>query len=244
MDCLVWEGLGNRFNALASSLVAANPGETVNLYWAVNKHCPLPFEEIFKPLDGVNVCNLSASQFAYSQSPNRICYYYACNPRNIRRRFGCRFGDCYALLLKHLKKVPPLNLENPIGIHYRDYMAESPPVDQFVEMALEWIGKRHHKQVFVASNSAEALRELEQLPNAISYPAKRQAKDFDRSEQGLIDWIGELQTFRKCRSGLLSSTYRSTVFDVFRGIKIQPHYMESEKNHRDISIERKINAAI
>ena len=103
MDCLVWEGFGNRINALASAL--ATTEDTVNLYWAVNKHLPLKFEKVFSPIRRVKVVNVNAARFEYSRLSHRICHYYLCNPRKIRSfEFSSSVLNYYRLLFNNFKR--------------------------------------------------------------------------------------------------------------------------------------------
>lgn len=244
MDCLTWEGLGNRINAMASSLVATEG--TVYLKWAVNKHCPLPFEEVFDPVPRVEVQNVFAKRFPYSVKTDRICYYYVCNPARIRRKFGCSITDQYVTLLRSLIPYKRIKLkQNSAGLHYRKHMPESPPVPEFIEYARQWLQRRKNPPLFISSDSSESMEELlKAFPEAIHQNTDRRPKtDFDRTEENFRSWIQALQTFYRCRAGVLSSTKRSTSLDVIRGYGVRVSYAETKQNHRNNFIEKRINAS-
>ena len=42
--CEAFEGLCNRINGIVSALATGRP---IYLRWAVNRQCPMPFEEVF-----------------------------------------------------------------------------------------------------------------------------------------------------------------------------------------------------
>jgi hypothetical protein len=77
IHCRVFEGLCNRINCLASALATARP---VYLRWAVNQHCPLPFEDIFHAIVGVKVTNEPVQEYLYEATPRKICWFY---PKNV-----------------------------------------------------------------------------------------------------------------------------------------------------------------
>lgn len=244
MDCLVWEGLGNRFNAIASALVVS---KQVDLYWSVNKHLPMMFEEVFKPVDGLRVKNINAKMFEYSQTVDRICHYYVCNPS------GLDISDFSKAILKNYRLLFDSMLDShgaemvfpraSVGIHYRSFLEQSKPFPEFLQRCKQWIDQKPFKPdaVFVSSDNSEYSRQLHSsIPNARMLAQDTGMKnDFDRV--GSFDiWLKSLAIFRQCYGGIYSSCIRSTAFDVMRGYGIVTDFDESEKHDRHLSLENQI----
>lgn len=239
MDCLVFEGLGNRINGMASALVAT--GGKVDLYWSVNKHCPLPYESIFKPISRLVVRKVRAKRFRYHVSTNSICHYYPVNPARIQRRFGCRFRDAYALILSRMIPKAEIDFRPTVGLHYRRHMPESAPLDEYIEYARQWMEKRAGEVVFVSSDCSESAAAIcAAFPDAHTIEQSGLTHDFDRSADNMIAWCRALSVFKKCRRGVLSSTFRSSALDSIRGYEIPIDYVESGQRARDLVLENQI----
>ena len=238
MHCLVWEGLGNRLNALASCIAT---GRDVELVWAVNSHCPLLYHEVLKPIDGVTVQNVNARRFTYSRNAHRYCYYYLTNlTENSNRQFGCDVRKIYRQLLRSLTAPRPTlpNSKTMAGIHYRAHMPESPTVDQFIEQADRWLAKRNSQSVFVSSDSAEAQQRIaDTIANSFTIDQQHIASDLQRSRASVTDCVRAMKAFKSCKLGVFASTFRSTVTDAVRSW-VHVDYAEREQNHRNQSLER------
>ena len=245
MDCLVWEGLGNRFNAIASAL-ATTKGE-VNLYWSVNKHLPLSFEEVFRPVDRLRVKNVNASRFEYSRNSDRICYYYVCNPKAIASKpFSELILSNYRLLFDSmLPEHRSFDLpKSSVGIHYRSFLDESKPFFGFLDRCRQWIDAKRiaPEAVFVSSDNVRYTRLMHAcLPNAKRLKDDDGMRnDFDRVPS-FKHWLKALDVFSRCYGGVYSSCARSTAFDVMRGYGIATTFDEAGKHHRDARIENDLN---
>ena len=250
MDCLVWEGFGNRINALASALTTTE--DTVNLYWAVNKHLPLKFEGVFSPIKRVKVVNVNAARFEYSRLPHRICHYYLCNPKQIRSvEFSNSVLNYYRLLFNNFKRKIPISSKmlppSSVGIHYRHYLPETANVADYLESCKAWINSRpvKPKAVFIASDHKESAKFLQAcIPGAFLLESDDgMVCDFDRV-RSIKSWFESLVIFSQCRNGIYSSCARSTAFDVLRGIGIRTYFDECERHDRSINLESAIMSAM
>jgi len=241
MNCLVWEGLGNRINALASCMAT---GSEIELTWAVNSHCPLSYEQLFKPIERVKVQNVFARRFAYSRNRHRHCYYYLTNlTGKSNRHFSCEVRKAYRLLLRSMKPSRPVTprSDSMAGIHYRAFMPESPNVDAFILQAQDWLKNRQAESVFVSSDSDEAQQKIvSSIDNAFTIKQTHIVSDLQRCRASVIDCARAMKVFKSCKLGVLASTYRSTVTDAARAW-VKVNYAEKNSNHRNKSLERLIN---
>ena len=69
IHCLVYEGLCNRMNCVASAMAT---GRKTILSWAVNQHCPVEFGAIFANIDSLEISNEPMEQYRRSASPDRL----------------------------------------------------------------------------------------------------------------------------------------------------------------------------
>jgi len=248
MDCLVWEGLGNRFNAIASSMVIS---KDIDLYWSVNKHLPVNFQQIFKPIEGINVKNIHAERFGYSQLVGRICHYYVCNPGRLDiNDFSKEILQKYRLLFDSILDKHTAKIKLPttsVGIHYRSFLEESRPVEEFLYRGLNWINQKPIKPevVFISSDNVKYTKFLQsKIPNAQISPEDMGMQDDLDRVSSFGDWLKSLSIFRQCYGGIYSSCARSTAFDVMRGYGIITDFDESDKHDRNNLIEEEIKKEV
>ena len=121
-ECYAYEGLCNRINGIASSLAT---GRKIKLHWAVNKHCPVSFEQIFRPFPGVQVINEQVVKYNYVVSPDKLCWFY---PRKIinlpSRIFQERVYAAYRLILEQVRyRVEECPESLTLGLHFRHYQS-------------------------------------------------------------------------------------------------------------------------
>ena len=241
MQCLTFEGLGNRINAIASALTATKrTRETIHLTWAINKHLPMAFEDVFRPIQRIEARSVYAQRFAYSQTWNRLCYYYASNPRNLRKGYPCAMRDNYLVVLNAMKIGKPQASGDLAGLHYRAFMPETPSLSDYIERAKQWAPDC---RLFIASNCEKSRDKIAAaFPGSVVADDAGQTADFDRSQQSVIQWADCLKTFARCNRGILSSTKRSTALDSVRGYRVRVEYVHESDHHRNEHLERLINA--
>ena len=249
MDCLVWEGLGNRINAITSSLSTSE--EDITLYWSVNSHLPFRFEEVFDPIERINVVNVRADKFTYSQHPQRICYYYLCNPKQLDlSEFAKEVLKYYKVVFDRIRlELPEVKLpDDSVGVNYRHFLKQSKGVNQFHSAYNEWIKdkKLTPSTVFISGDSQKHCEQLVKLiPNSFildNYIGL--SSDLDRNKGNFDVWVRSLQTLSKCKSGVFSSCKVSTACDVLRGYDIDVDYHEKFDHHRSMDLESAISREI
>jgi len=247
MDCLVWEGLGNRFNCIASCLTATE--QAVKLYWSVNEHCPLRYEELFRPHPRVNVRNIYARRFEYSSSKHRICYYYCVNPSKLpSKEFGRKINSNYRDLF-NLLKFGSGNLElrgvKSIGINYRKYLEGNIDIEEFLRFCEIKIREVGPEKVFISSDCIQSSTYLaSKIPNSVMQSDRGMSSDLGRDTTNFTSWIDTLKSYRMCDQGIVSSYKRSTVPDCLRGFGIKSIFPKCEEDWRDSNIENQINQAM
>lgn len=227
LDCVVFEGLGNRINAIVSSYLQR---PCFTLYWSINDHCPVSFEDLFEPLEGIEVVELTgASFFPYSRSTRRICWFYLLKPVWFTdKEFAARAKQGYQYLISKLRHRPTYDLpKDTVGIHFRFHLpaGSSASLPVFLQQLLPWLRQRDPGTVFVTSDDQQIKYEIIKRVQRWGYEtavvdSPLLKHDFDRSKDNLIGLSKELVLFTQCTLGVISNSARSTVVDSCRGFNV------------------------
>lgn len=224
-DCLVWEGFSNRLNSIASTYLAV---EDFTLWWAVNSHCPVPFEFCFDDLCGVEPRNVLAERFPYSLERGRVCWYYLGLAGEIDPEFHRkRIRQVYAYLLRKMKHRPSFEMRREsCCIQYRHHIPEGgQPFDSFKVAILQFLDKQPMSHVLVMSDDEESVARISRLVietgrKPISIPGSRMDDDLDRSPEIVSKLCQELILASQCSRGIISNSDRSSVSDSAKALGI------------------------
>lgn len=209
------------------------------LYWAVNKHCPAAFEELFHPIEDVTVSNQSVKRFKTGVSKDRICWFY---PRQTctslpKEEFRNRIYSAYRKILAALISrvdASPVDTENRLGLAHRRFLPagssgiHSVSTDYLLHVtkAVQSLGAT---SAHIACDNAEDkerlsqhLQELDVVP--LINPCDLMLHDFDRSKASVVGMGDDLLSLSQCSLGILSNSTRSTVPDSLRGFGIKIYY--------------------
>ena len=219
--CRAFEGLCNRINGIASALAT---GREVELHWAVNKQCPVRFEEVFQPIPGLTVINEEILSYRYITSRHQLCWFY---PRNIEKlplqEFRQRLYAAYRQVLDALLVTSWAHPTPPaVGLHLRSFLPDSTPVDTFARDAIDHIQRLGARSAHLATDHFESGQKAILLLQAagidVSFNAGTRSKhDLDRSHDGIMTMCADLRSLSECKQGILVNSCRSTVADVLRG---------------------------
>ena len=236
LDCRVFEGLCNRINALATALVT---GRQIRLQWAVNKHCPVRFEEVLGGLGGVSVVNEEQPSYAYVIGPDELCWFY---PRNLSRLpkdvFRSRLYNAYGYLHRQLKYSPIEGLPSrSLGLQFRRHFRGRGGLEPFIEWAGRVVSRLRPAQVYVASDCADCKREIIHRIGQHNIVAKAgehrlMEHDFDRSLDNVRGMCCDLRALAQCSLGVIANSTRSTIPDSLRAFGVQSYYTFDDGFHR------------
>jgi hypothetical protein len=234
--CEVFEGLCNRINAIASAMATGRP---VHLWWAVNEHCPIPFERVFKQTFGMHVTNEEVDDYRYARLPNHLCWFY---PQNLDGlpfdEFKRRMRVAYRQILEGLaveaweKPIGPA-----LGVAYRHHLLDTDTFAHFWE-CLEIVVSRlgvHHLHV-----AADLLEMKEKIVGLLQARGKAVATntyplmghDRDRSPANVLGMCADLRSLAGCGLGVLANSTRSSVVDSLQGFGVEAIYTMDDKWHR------------
>jgi len=237
LSCYSFHGLCNRINGIASALAT---NRLVKLHWAVNQHCPVKFEDLFNPIQGLSVINEAVNRYATGCTPDRICWFYPKNLCGVETTlFRKRLYHCYSLLLASLK---PINFEKPegvsIGLAFRNFMPERGCLEDYISQAVSVVRHIKPDSVHIASDcensKARILTDLRTLDLSITTNQCRLlTRDMDRNDEAVRGMVQDLFSLRECRAGIISNTTRSSVPDSLRCSGVRTYYTQSSIRHRD-----------
>lgn len=243
VDCVVFEGLCNRINSLVSALTVQ---DELNLYWAINKHCPVACSDLFNVPLSWRVFELKAGTFPYSRSIDRINWFFLCNPASLEReQFVATAKSNYRKLIGLLKHRPSFSLpDGAIGISYRFHLPRSNQegFDQFIRRAEELVEEMNPSAIFVASDHADSKKAIScHFENAgmlvRTVDCELMNSDLDRSKGNLAGLSKDLVLFAQCTGGIVANTERSTVPDSARGFGISVFRPPRQGKYRKRSTE-------
>lgn len=237
IECRVFEGLTNRINGMVSALAT---GRRVLLFWAINRHCPVRFNQVFNPVAGVKVFEEYTDQYEYEFMPDRLCWFYPRNVLGMRdQQFRDRIYQAYRLLWDQLKIKTEEKLlsTDDLGLHYRHHLADSQPFEDFKKKALEVIAACRPRRVYVATDSdqhgeklARAIRAY--VPEVYTGHSVKMEHDLDRSVEGVAVLINDLHALSACGIGVLTNSARSTVPDILRCLGVSSYTTFDDGVHR------------
>ncbi len=226
--CRVFEGLSNRINAIATAMTTRRP---IHLHWLVNDHCPVPFEEVFEPLDGVRIINESGIEYPYSVDGDVFCWFF---PKNIGRLphpvFRERLYAAYRTILGRMKVAAWARPAAPaLGLHFRhhqEHAGELPPFLAGVKRAVALLAPA---SVFLAGDSVEhkmaiTTRMRELGVSVVTNDVPLMGHDLDRSADQVSGMCRDLRSLCECRLGVIVNSARSTVADPLRGHGVRAYH--------------------
>jgi len=234
--CEVFEGLCNRINAIASVMAT---GRSVHLWWAVNEHCPIPFERVFNQSFGMRVINDCAESYKYSRLPNHLCWFY---PQNLDGlpfvEFKQRMGTAYRQILEGLAVETWEKPTGPaLGVTYLHHLPDTDTFEQFWERLAVVIGRIDPRSVHVASDSLDMKETMAGLLQAMgivvttnTYPLM--GHDRDRSPANVLGMCSDLRSLSGCGLGVLANSTRSSIVDSLQGFGVEAIYTMDDKWHR------------
>lgn len=246
--CCVYEGFCNRINCLVSAILTNRP---VQLFWGVNQHCPVRFEELFEPIENVAVTNLPVEYFPYRISEQFLCWFYVANVLDLpREEFTRRAKASYRLVLSKLRHRSTVTLPyRTAGISYRHFFSKGSAdgIDSFLRKTYRWLKSNSPDHVFVAADSSDAKRcivkfvdRLKIKYSVIECPLL--TSDLDRSKENLVGLSKELLCFTRCNLGIISNSMRSSVTDSSRGFNVSVHKtFDSKLDRRNYTLESWLN---
>ncbi len=234
--CQVFEGLCNRINAIASAMATGRP---VHLWWAVNEHCPIPFERLFNRKFEMHVTNEEVGDYRYARLPNHLCWFY---PQNLDGlpvdEFKQRMGTAYRQILEGFAIEEWETPTAPaLGVTYRHHLPDTDTFEHFWECLEVVVRRLCPRHVHVASDSLEMKEKMAGLLRAKGievttnvYPLM--GHDRDRSPANVLGMCADLRSLAGCGMGVLANSTRSTVVDSLQGFGVEAIYTMDDKWHR------------
>ena len=236
ITCSVFEGLTNRINGIASAIAT---GKHVFLMWAVNAHCPMRFEEVFRPIPDLEVAYEVADSYPYVVTPDQLCWFY---PRNVmgleRDVFRRRLYAAYQTLLEHMISPEADRVPAPaLGLHYRHHLPEAGGFEDYVERVLRVIGSLQPRGIYLATDSEghrnRLVDVLEDLPVKVLWGKGEQLQsDLDRTVGNVKGLMQDLLALSSCRLGVITNSTRSSVPDILRGAGVPSYATFDDGSHR------------
>lgn len=236
ITCETFEGLCNRMNGIVSAFATGRP---ILLRWAVNRQCPVPFEEVFAETFGAEVVNETVEEYAYARTQERFCWFY---PQNIG---GLPFGvfkhrvlEAYRRLLRSMRVATWAIPKSPaLGLAYRHHLCDTDRLEHYWNCVEAVINNLRPAGVHVATDSAAIKQEftarLEPLGVCVSLnDCPLLTHDYDRSPANVLGMCADLKSLACCRLGIVSNSTRSTVPDSLRGFGIQSYFTMDDMRHR------------
>jgi len=246
--CLLFEGLCNRINCLASAFLVS---PSIDIYWAVNRHCAVRFDELFRPFKGTRVASCPVEHFCYVQSTDVLCWYYLCNPLNLpASEYVAGVRAAYRRVVAHLRHRPDRNLPlRAAAVCCRTLLPQGSgdAVRHFVPKMNRWLVETQPTVVFVVADRSstkrflvDRIRKLGFQTVTIECPLLE--VDLQRSPENVFGMSKELIWLSQCDAGIFSNSARSTVTDSARGFGVPViHTYGSNRNNRQPEINNWLN---
>jgi len=218
-EVVLFEGFFNRLNGLVNGRLAF--GDQFRVRWAINKHLPHRFSDLFEDIPGVEVEEVDELGYwpeNLNPETGPLCYWFI--GRNLASE-RTRIEQAYRYFFRYLKTEPSQPAQK-MAIHYRGYH-HSAHVDPraFLEWCHEKITENNLDQVFVVCDSKKELIEesLQGFDIKTNWGRSRpMSDDFDRgSLQGTLDFIADILTLANCDT-VLSSFAETTIVDPAHGL--------------------------
>ena len=237
LRCLLFEGLCNRLNGLASAMAS---GHQVLAHWAVNQHCPISFEEIFASgVDGIDAINEQVSHYDYQVSETTFCWFYPRNVANLPQetfRHGVLEG--YRRLYCEMNTRPQISLDHrSLGIQFRRHLDGADDLDSYMSSIEGVIRQARPKQAYITSDCSICKESLTEKVASLGveatsgkYPLLNH--DLDRSKDNVLGMCRDLQALSACKLGVVCNSSRSTVPDSLKAFGVQAYFTYDDGYHR------------
>ena len=218
----LWEGLCNRINGMASALATGRP---VDLYWAVNEHCPLQYEVLFEKLNGIDsVTNELVGRYhPRLRGPSLFNFYYPVNIDGLEKTtYRKNMQAAYETICGSLFRGKVKQHDHPkTGISFRQHFpaGEVFPVEPFLKVLQIDLKEKGVNQVWVVADSrTQKERIIDQLEShgiqCFYNDCQLPEHDLDRDPAQMENFIDDLFGLHACRKFYLNNT-RSTLCDRF-----------------------------
>jgi len=228
ITCRVFEGLGNRINAIASAMTT---GCAITVFWAVNSHCPAPSKAVFKPIENLKFVDQEVATYNYIVNKRELCWFY---PRNIYLLpvdvFRRRLHKAYRTILESFQiSTWAKPSSNALGLHYRSFLADTDTLKSFLASVTKVSTAISHPVVHVASDCSLAKQQIVEHMEGLGVAASVNScrlmnHDLDRSLLSVFGMCRDLRSLACCNLGVVTNSSQSTVVDSLRGFGVQAYH--------------------
>jgi len=189
-----------------------------------NRHCPLAFDDVFQPFDGLEVTSDPGDwrEYQYADSDQRLCHYFLTTDQSreaVIEIYQRVFRQC---------QLKPFHRDDPdprtIAVHYRKFIEwQKAPIGACVDLT-SWLSDRTGvRNVVVASDDEASAGELEEelgkrgMKVRLLSPKSGMTGDLDRDKERTLDFVRVWRTLTFSRWAV-SNAISSTVLDASRAL--------------------------
>lgn len=214
--CITKHGLCNRINGLMTCLEAWPEG--FRLHWPVNGHCPVPYHDLFHPMENVEVDDF------FDMRPDNV---FEENTYRHSRYFTQ--GDREKSIATAWKVVNLMKVEIPEGfpqdpgnwwaLHHRilHYDKVRQSFHHVIRMINRLVGPNANIFLMVDADGEEFRKTLVKQGHVVFPRFARMTVDADRSHQSVLDFAADWKFACHCKGGF-ATLIRSTVLNTLQAI--------------------------
>jgi lipopolysaccharide biosynthesis glycosyltransferase len=216
-EVVLFEGFFNRLNGLVAGLLLHGPGFKTR--WAVNRHLPHRFEELFDRLsfsDVVNTIGPGYHKDNIDAARGALCYWYLPDTVTASRD---EVAAAYRVVISRLK-VPHRELGVRAGIHFRgEHRSARTNAVEFAQWCLTQLRSRGIDRCFVLADTSREEIGAILTGGGIEITwgkAPPLSKDLDRRDLDAIkEFIADALALAECET-VLTSFDETTIVDPAR----------------------------
>lgn len=238
VNAYVFEGLGNRFNCLASALSVGWP---VNLKWSVNQHCPNPFEDVFKDIEEVTAFNEPGAGYGYSKTTGYVGWFFASNPGGFEEQeYATRMKSAYRRVFDSIKPETHIFEEDFAALVFRKPL-QNTTEQMYVDEVEKMLRIQGLNKVFLICGHRESSNKLMQLFNnkgieVIGRSDPCMESDLDRQPDKNLEYLANIKSVRNAKIGIVNYKI-ATGLDILRGFDTPVFYVNDNKKLAPRGIE-------